>query len=297
MESRPPPSPTETGICGPGGRNPQPHSGCPGHHKARVGQGWSAKAGTREHGNPAAASTWAGGTLCQSGVRASAGPKWGPGCKAVGGAWVSSAHGRVTLTTQGRRRACPSGQTGASEGRGCWWAAPVGVALRARILAHSDVLTHVRTQPAVTRSLAGRRPRLSWLQPQKHPGRVCSLLAGAELNCPADPHPTGTRPGLLRWQPSEAPVLGVAGGVLLQRRGTETSQHGQEAEPRALTSSWPCPAKAMPPHPHFTGGGTEHQRGQVTFPKSHSKVEATQQIQGGLGERLETRILLSQEPG
>lgn len=61
-------------------------------------------------------------------------------------------------------------------------------------------------------------------------------------------------------------MLGVGGGALLQRRGTETSQRGLEAEPRALTSGWPCPAKAMPSHPHFTGGGTEHQRGQVTFP-------------------------------
>lgn len=62
-ESRPPPSPTETGIHGPRGRNPQPHSGCPGRRKARVGQGWSAKAGTRERGNMATASTWAGGAL------------------------------------------------------------------------------------------------------------------------------------------------------------------------------------------------------------------------------------------
>ena len=50
-ESRPPPSPTETGIRGPGGRNPQPHSGCPGRHQARVGQGWGAKTGTGECGN------------------------------------------------------------------------------------------------------------------------------------------------------------------------------------------------------------------------------------------------------
>lgn len=51
---------------------------------------------------------------------------------------------------RGGAEPAPSGQTGASEGRGCWWAAPVGVTLRARILAHSDVLTHVRTQPAHT---------------------------------------------------------------------------------------------------------------------------------------------------
>ena len=131
---------------------------------------------------------------------------------------------------RGGAEPAPSGQTAASEGRGYWWAALVGVTLRDRILAHSDVLTHVRTQPAATCSLAGRRPRLSWLQPQKHPGRGCSLLAGAELNCPADPHPMGTRPGLLRSRPSEAPVLGEWGVEPCSRGGgRRPAWHGLEA--------------------------------------------------------------------
>ena len=81
-------------------------------------------------------------------------------------------------------RPCPAW---ASRGLGRERAAvgrPVGVTLSDRVLAHSDVLTHVCTQPAATCSLAGRRARLSWLQPQKFPRRVCSLLAGAEpLGC------------------------------------------------------------------------------------------------------------------
>lgn len=86
-ESRPPPSPTETGIRGPRGRNPQPHSGCPGRHKARVGQGWSAKTGSTERGNDASANSQVGGhplpgpggslyPFCPP-LRASVGPKRG----------------------------------------------------------------------------------------------------------------------------------------------------------------------------------------------------------------------------
>lgn len=56
-ESGPPPTPTETGICGPGGQNLQPHSGCPGPSKARVGRSWSAKTGITERGKDCATST------------------------------------------------------------------------------------------------------------------------------------------------------------------------------------------------------------------------------------------------
>lgn len=49
-ENGPPPTPTETGIRGPGGQNLQPHSGCPGLSKARVGRSWSAKTGITERG-------------------------------------------------------------------------------------------------------------------------------------------------------------------------------------------------------------------------------------------------------
>lgn len=55
-ESGPPPSPTETGIRGPGRQNLQPHSGCPGPSKARVGRSWSAKIGITERGNDRATS-------------------------------------------------------------------------------------------------------------------------------------------------------------------------------------------------------------------------------------------------
>lgn len=56
-ENGPPPTPTETGIRGPGGQNLQPHSGCPGPSKARVGRSWSAKTGITERGKDRVTST------------------------------------------------------------------------------------------------------------------------------------------------------------------------------------------------------------------------------------------------
>lgn len=147
-ESRPPPSPTETGIRGPGGRNPQPHSGCPGRHWARVGQGWGAKAGTEECGNPvlpapglvalSASLAVVGTPLSPS--RASQGPKWGPrweegmvgpGCLLLETQWGQPHHwGRHSPDTPPRPkvlcvgRLCPAWASRALEGRGQRWAAP-----------------------------------------------------------------------------------------------------------------------------------------------------------------------------
>lgn len=58
----------------------------------------------------------------------------------------------------------------------------------------------------------------------------------------------------------------------------------------AAASIWLCPVtgpaqhgNALPPLPNRWGN--RGQRDWVTFPKSHSKLEATQQIQGGCGRR------------
>lgn len=130
---------------------------------------------------------------------------------------------------RGGAEPAPSGQTGASEGRGCWWAAPVGVTLRARILAHSDVLTHVRTQPAHTQmrshtythsacgdSLAGRKATSPVLVAAPEAPWKSLFPAGwsrAELPCRLPPYGhkawpaevaafRGTRAGNGGWSPA-----------------------------------------------------------------------------------------------
>lgn len=270
-ESRPPPSPTETGIRGPRGRNPQPHSGCPGRHKARVGQGCDARIGTTERGNNACANSQVGGHPLPgpgSGLyplgppsRAPAGPRRSPHCREGGpsGGWGPSVcrwqRGLLSLTSLGetqpgphRALRRPRGREGISGGRP-WQASPGATGSR-----HTHTCTHTYTlslrqlalwQGAASPVLAAA-PRL--------PGASVPL-AGAGPPGPGDPEPAEPA-GPLRW-----------------RRRSESP-------------SWARPFP--PPTPPIHGGGAQAQRARRPS-QSHSKVEATQQIRGGPGETWKAR--------
>lgn len=193
------------------------------------------------------------------------GPKWGPwweegvvgpGCLLLETGSPSRPWGGAALTPRALcvGRPCPAW---ASRGLGRERAAvgwPVGVTLSDRVLARSDVLTHVRTQLVATCSLAGRRARSSWWQPQKFPRRVCSLMAGAD--------PLGAGPLDCRCGGFQTCLSWGMGMEPCSEEGAESSRAWAGGRAGALSSSWPS-------HPHFPDGETEAQRGQGLF-QSHT---------------------------
>lgn len=264
-ESRPPPSPTETGIRGPRGRNPQPHSGCPGRHKARVGQGCDARIGTTERGNNACANSQVGGHPRPgpgSGLyplgppsRAPAGPRRGPHCREggslrrVGTECLPLAEGAPHPPFPGGDAAWPLPGTPGGQGAGRayrvgrpWQASPGATGSW-----HTHTCTHTYT-----------------LSP-----RQLALWQGSSLACPGC-SPTAPRSLSPRWL--EPGPLGL---------GTPSprSQQGLCGSDGDRSPSWVRP---FPPPRQFTGGA---QAQRARWPsQSHSKVEATQLIRGGLGD-------------
>lgn len=126
---------------------------------------------------------------------------------------------------------------------------------------HTHVHTHVHSQPGAALSPAGKQPCLSWLQPPSSPGRPVPTgwsRAASALRTPT------------RWQPGRGPVEMVAFRDSLSWVRVKPCPWKGPGSHSALPSSWPF----SPPSPPFTGG-EQAQRSQVTFPKSHSKVETT----------------------